>query len=92
MRAGIVAGVGKVVPGVLELPADALAAAELRSGIIFALGNTDVREPESRLHQRHAVGPRSYGRYHTVDTGKYTSGPLFARQLVRRVLPARKAA
>ena len=52
---------------------------EVRGGIIYALGKTDVDDPMSRLHQRSAVGIVSQdGWYHTVDTGKYTTAPLFA--------------
>jgi hypothetical protein len=57
----------------------------VHAGIIFAWGDTDVHDPASRLHERHSVGPRSFGRYHSVNTGKYTLAPLFARQLAERI-------
>lgn len=51
-----------------------------RSGIIFAAGTKDVHDPASGLHRRSAIGRRSYGRYHTIDIGKWVMGPLYARQ------------
>ena len=57
-------------------------------GIIFCWGETDVDDPDSELHLRRDVGPRSYGRgYHSVDTGKLTLAPLFAAQLAERICP-----
>lgn len=54
-------------------------------GAILALGNSDVDQEKSRLHDRFEVGLRSFGRYHTVDTGKYTLIPLLAMQIADRV-------
>jgi hypothetical protein len=35
------------------------------------------------------VGLRSRGRYHSVDTGKYTTAPLFAMETVDRIAGTR---
>lgn len=88
----IARALGEIVPSLRELSSEDLGRGKLRSGVIFALGTTDVDDPTSRFHQRCEVGPRSFGRYHTVDTGKYTTGPLFAERLAERILPARIAA
>ena len=56
--------------------------------MVYARGSTDIDNPGSGLHERHAIGPRSFGRYHTVDTGKYTTAPLFARRLADRLAGA----
>jgi glycine/D-amino acid oxidase-like deaminating enzyme len=84
--AGIVAGLAAVVPGVDRVPASALADARVLGGVIFAHGHTDIDDPASVLHERHEIGPVSHGRYHSVDTGKLTMAPLFARRLVERIL------
>lgn len=72
-----------VVPDVARLsPAEV----EVRGGPIYALGNTDVDDPRSRLHQRWEVGPITVeGWYHSVDTGKYTTAPLFAVDVADRI-------
>jgi glycine/D-amino acid oxidase-like deaminating enzyme len=92
VREGIVERLREIVPSLGGVSPDELARGELRSGVIFALGTTDVDDPASLFHRRCAVGPRSFGRYHTVDTGKYTLAPLFAEQVAERILPARAAA
>lgn len=62
---------------------------DVRGGFIYALGNSDVDDPESRLHQRSGVGPvTAEGWYHSVDTGKLTTAPMFAMQTVDRIAPA----
>jgi glycine/D-amino acid oxidase-like deaminating enzyme len=92
LRRELLRGVTEIVPALANIDADLLAAAELRSGVIYALGRTNVDNPTSRLHQRYDVGPRSSGRYHTIDTGKLTTAPYFARRLARAVLAPRRIA
>lgn len=48
------------------------------AGIIVAHGTTDVDDKESRLHKRTNIGVTSYDGYHSVDTGKLTTAPMFA--------------
>ena len=57
----------------------------VRGGIVYSLGDTDVHDPQSEFHRRSEVGPRSSHRYHSVDTGKYTTAPLFAMDVANRV-------
>ncbi|MFO0878213.1 MAG: FAD-dependent oxidoreductase [Gemmataceae bacterium] len=92
MRAGIVQALGQLVPALHQVPPDHWDAARLAGGIIYALGSTDVDDRTSQLHERHAVGLLSRGRYHTIDTGKYTIAPLLARRAVAQMLPAREKA
>ncbi len=47
-------------------------------GVIMARGKTDIDDPNSHLHQRSAIGPKTMGSYISVDTGKYCMGPFFA--------------
>jgi hypothetical protein len=78
-----------LVPGVADIdPADGV----LGGGMIFAWGRTDIDDPGSGLHERHAVGPHTFGNYHSVDTGKLTVAPLFARALAERILEIGRAA
>jgi glycine/D-amino acid oxidase-like deaminating enzyme len=86
LRATIHAPLAALVPALEHLPAAALEAAAVRGGIILAQGTTDVNDHRSGLHARFQVGPRSFGRYHTVDTGKWTTAPLFARAVVDRIV------
>lgn len=51
---------------------------EVGGGVIMARGETDINDPSSVLHQRSAIGPKAYGSYFTIDTGKYCMAPLFA--------------
>jgi hypothetical protein len=53
--------------------------------LIYALGESDVDDPRSRLHGRFEVGIQSRGRYHSVDTGKYTLVPWWAVRVAERV-------
>jgi hypothetical protein len=48
------------------------------AGTIFAFGDTDITDPSSRLHRRDEMGVRSVDGYHSVNTGKLTTAPVFA--------------
>ena len=48
----------------------------------------DIDDPDSALHERHTIGATSFGRYHSVDTGKLTTAPLFAHRLGATILAA----
>ncbi len=88
IRAGVRAGLQALIPGLAGIGATELDSAEVQGGIIYAVGETDVDDRTSQLHQRARTGPVSYGRYHTVDTGKYSLAPLFALELAERILPS----
>ncbi len=49
-------------------------------GVIVARGSSDIDDHQSGLHARSEIGPKGYGNYITVDTGKYCMGPYFAAQ------------
>jgi glycine/D-amino acid oxidase-like deaminating enzyme len=71
---------GQVVPAVTRIATDTI---DVRGGIIYALGDTDVDDPASHLHRRSEVGITTVaGWYHSIDTGKYTTAPLFAKEAV----------
>jgi hypothetical protein len=85
VRAQAVAALSALVPELGAVEPATVAAAEVYAGVIYARGEQDISDPASGYHQRHAIGPRSFGRYHTVDTGKYTTAPMFARQLAEQL-------
>lgn len=85
MRRSILTGLADLVPSAAALTGDAVESAEIRAGIIFAWGSTGIDDPDSGLHERHAIGPVSQGRYHTVDTGKLTMAPLFGKMVADRI-------
>ena len=58
---------------------------EMAGGVIVARGSTDIDDPESHLHQRHAIGPISFGSYISVYTGKFTTAPLMAQKTAAMV-------
>lgn len=86
IRAKTLAGLAAVIPAVNKLSPAAIESCRLFAGVIFAWGETDIPDRTSGLHQRSAVGPTSYGRYHTIDTGKLTMAPFFGKMMVDRIL------
>ena len=59
--------------------------AQVGGGIIFAWGAADIDDPGSELHRRYDIGVHSDGRYHSIDTGKYTMAPHFAVEACDRI-------
>lgn len=74
----------RYVPGVMALM-ESSGPFEVGGGVIFAWGQSDIDDPNSMLHQRWQIGPQRQGPWVTIDTGKYTTAPLFARQAVSLV-------
>lgn len=87
VRDAIFDGLAAIIPSVGGLPRDA-EAGPIKGGVIFAWGETDIDDPGSQLHERHAIGTRSHEGYHSIDTGKLTMAPLFAQAAASRVLQA----
>jgi len=84
------AGLSDILPSLGSLARTCAPRSVVRGGVIFALGNSDLADPASRLHERHDVGPRSVGTYHTIDTGKLTLAPMFAAIVGDRIEAARR--
>ena len=59
--------------------------AHVDAGAIFTWGRTDIDDPTSELHDRFDVGVEAYDGYFSIDTGKFTTAPLFADALARLV-------
>lgn len=68
-----------------ELDQTQIDKAEIKGGIIFAWGDRDISDIRSELHRRHDIGPESFGRYHSINTGKLTMAPLFAKEVSNRI-------
>jgi len=85
MRRSILAGLTGIVPAVARLTPDTVEFCQVKAGIIFAWGQTDIDDPASGLHERHAIGLVSRGHYHTIDTGKLTMAPLFGKMVADRI-------
>jgi hypothetical protein len=84
-QAGIIAGLSTIVPAVGALANEVGTNLRLTSGIVFAWGDTDINDPQSTLHQRYDIGVHSDGRYHSIDTGKYSLAPSFATEVADRI-------
>ncbi|MGA0557673.1 FAD-dependent oxidoreductase [Larkinella sp. VNQ87] len=52
------------------------------AGVIFSWGETDIDDPVSELHRRYNIGVNSFDGYFSIDTGKFTCAPMFARELL----------
>lgn len=70
----------QIIPGILHSRIKQIAA-----GVIFSWGTTDIDDPVSELHARHDIGVEEHDGYFSINTGKFTSAPLFAQQLVQKI-------
>ena len=57
---------------------------EVSAGVICGSGDKDIDAEDSALHHRYEAGVCSWAGYHSVNTGKYTTAPLFAAQVAQR--------
>jgi hypothetical protein len=85
VRMPMFAALRGLIPALDSVTEESVAAATVHAGIIYARGTTDIHDPGSGFHRRDAIGPRSIGNYHSVDTGKYITAPLFARRLAKQI-------
>ena len=74
-----------IVPSLKALEAKHVDA-EVRGGVIFAWGATDIYDPSSELHRRSEIGVHSVGNYHSIDPGKLTMAPYFADICADRII------
>ena len=56
------------------------------AGVIFSWGETDISDVRSEFHARSDIGVQNHDGYFTINTGKLTTAPLFARRLVDQYL------
>jgi hypothetical protein len=79
------AGLGETLLPLRGLADQVIESAIVAGGIIAAAGETDIDDPDSRLHMRVDVGVRSVDGYHSIDTGKYTLAPMHALEAADRI-------
>lgn len=60
----------------------------IEGGYVFAQGQGDLNDRLSTLHRRDLFGVRRLGRYVSIDTGKYSTAPLMARELANEIAAA----
>lgn len=56
----------------------------IEGGYVFAQGQGDLNDRLSTLHRRDLFGVRKLGRYVSIDTGKYSTAPIMAREQIGR--------
>ncbi len=57
----------------------------LKGGFVTAWGQSGIEDAQSELHNRYDVGVFSNGNYHSIDTGKLTTAPMFAAEACARI-------
>lgn len=77
------AAMGAIVPQLQRVRPEHVT---VKAGVIVAWGSTDIDDHASELHRRSEIGVHSYGKYHSIDPGKFTMAPHFAEVCVDRIL------
>jgi len=75
-----------IIPGLQKIKRNQIIDKDIRGGVIFSWGKTDIDDIDSELHKRYEIGVHSNRNYHSIDTGKYTMAPLFAVEVGNRIL------
>jgi hypothetical protein len=86
VRCETISALARICPAVGNLEAIAGGEIVVNGGSIFALGQTDIDDPGSQLHERWDTGIDVRGAYLSVDTSKFTLGPAMAVQTADRVM------
>lgn len=73
----ILEGFEPYIPGIARSQVHTISA-----GTNFSWGETDIDDPQSELHERYDIGVHAYDGYFSIDTGKFTCAPLFAKNLM----------
>lgn len=81
-------GLSANVPALTDC-AEHIESYRVSGAVIFAWGASDINDPESGLHERASIGPQSFGRYQSINTGKLTMAPLFGKLAADRILSTR---
>lgn len=59
--------------------------ARIGGGYIMAVGNTDIDDPKSGLHDRADIGVNATDGWISIETGKYCTAPMFALDAASKV-------
>jgi glycine/D-amino acid oxidase-like deaminating enzyme len=92
VRRETIDALARICPEVGHLEAIATGDIVVNGGSIFALGQSDIDDPESQLHERLDTGADGRGAYLSVDTSKFTLAPALALQTADRVTALVEAA
>lgn len=82
-------GLITVMPSIATIRSAVEHRGTVRGGLIYAHGHTDLSDNETELHQRHSIGVTSVGPYSSVNTGKLTTAPFFARKVADNICGSR---
>lgn len=80
----IAKGLGDALPGVPEI-FETSSECHLRGGWVYAQASGRLQDPTSSLHHRELMGVYRSGQYYSVDTGKFSTAPLIAKNLASRI-------
>ena len=85
IRRKTIEALAQICPAVGGLEAVAGKEVVVNGGSIFALGKTDINDPQSQLHERWDAGFSVRGTYLSADTSKFSLGPAMALQTADRI-------
>ncbi|WGW03329.1 FAD-dependent oxidoreductase [Tropicibacter oceani] len=85
LRRQALQGLATLMPGVAALQ-DQAARSRIGGGFIMAVGNTDIDDRASGLHERHQIGVEGSGRWLSISTGKFCTAPMFGVQAARMMI------
>ncbi len=85
---GIASAIEQGLQQCLPCVSDIFAAAvetRIEGGYVFAMGKGVLNDLSASVHRRDRFGVARRGNYISVDTGKYSSAPLLARQIAQDI-------
>ena len=85
LRRATIEALAGICPAVRHLETNGCEKTVVNGGSIFAMGKTDIDDPDSQLHERLDACVEGRGAYLSVDTSKFTLGPAMAVHTADRV-------
>ena len=85
LRRETIEALAGLCPAVRHLESNGCEKTIVNGGSIFAMGKTDIDDPDSQLHERLDAGVEGRGAYVSVDTSKFTLAPAMAVHTADRV-------
>lgn len=77
----VIASLGSLLPWVRDIR-ERCELMRLEGGWVYAEGEGSLADPSSTLHRRDSYGTRRHRDYLSIDTGKYSTAPWVAEQLI----------
>lgn len=78
-------GLARLMPG-MEDYARTIEGWRPVGGYITSWGTEGIEDPASELHERYRIGAHGTATYQSIDTGKFTTAPLFAERATARLM------